>query len=287
MVTCRIGISGWTYPRWRGDFYPEGLAQKRELEYASRQFDTIEINGSFYSLQRPESYRRWYGTVPEDFEFAVKGSRFITHNKKLANAEVALANFLASGVLILDDKLGPFLWQLSAASRYDEDRLGSFLQQLPRDTHAAAHLARDHDHRLDGRDWTQAGRKRRIRHAIEVRHESYFVPEFARMCRKHRVAIVVSDSGDWPLTEEITADFVYLRLHGSRETYASRYTDEELVRWAERIRTWMDGGQPADAETFSGLKPLRPKSRRAYVYFDNDAKVHAPRDARRLGQLLG
>ena len=287
MATTRIGISGWTYAGWRRDFYPEGLAARRELWYASRQLNSIEVNGSFYSLQRPESYRRWYEETPEDFLFAIKGSRFITHNKKLGDVDAALANFLASGLLRLEEKLGPLLWQLSPKLRFNPERVERFFNLLPRDTEAAAELARHHDHRLDGRSWTETPRKRPIRHVIEPRHESFFTPEFSRLCRRHGIAIVFSDSASWPATEEVTAGFVYLRLHGSHETYASRYTDEELDWWAERIRLWQTGDEPADANRCSELKPPVRKTRDAYVYFDNDAKVHAPRDAARLAQRLG
>jgi uncharacterized protein YecE (DUF72 family) len=287
MPETRIGISGWTYAGWRGDFYPPGLPARKELWYASRQVNSIEINGSFYSLQRPESYRRWYEETPRGFRFAVKGSRFITHNKKLGNLDAALANFFASGVLRLEEKLGPILWQLAPNLKFNEERIAGFFEMLPRTTAEAARLGRTHDHRLTGRSWTETERDRRIRYAIEPRHESFFTPPFARLCRRHRIAIVFSDSASWPFTEEVTAGFIYLRLHGSHETYASRYADDELDRWADRIGIWQEGGQPADASTFTSLKPPRRKARDAYVYFDNDAKVHAPRDAVRLAERLG
>ena len=282
-----IGISGWTYAGWRGEFYPRGLPARRELWFASRSLGSIEINGSFYSLQTPQSYARWYADTPDDFLFSVKGSRFITHNKKLGDVDAALANFLASGVLRLEEKLGPFLWQLSPKLRYDEERLERFFGLLPRDTEAAAELAARHDHRVEGRSWLTTSRKRRLRHAIEPRHESFFNPAFSRLCRRHGVAIVFSDSASWPATEEVTAGFVYLRLHGSRETYASRYSDEELDWWARRIRLWQRGDEPGDARRCSDVAPPRRKTRDAYVYFDNDAKVHAPRDAARLAERLG
>lgn len=287
MSETRIGISGWTYKGWRGEFYPEGLAARRELGFASRQLNSIEINGSFYSLQRPESYRRWYEETPRGFRFAIKGSRFITHNKKLGDVDAALANFLASGLLRLGEKLGPILWQLAAKTRFNEERVESFFSRLPRNTEEAAELGRRHDHRLDGRSWTKSSRRRTLRHAIEPRHESFFTEPFVRLCRRHGIAIVFSDSASWPATEEVTAGFVYLRLHGSHETYASRYTDKELDWWAERIRIWQGGGEPEDAKRCTNLKAPRRKSRDAYVYFDNDAKVHAPRDAARLAERLG
>ena len=286
-MAIRIGISGWRYAPWRGVFYPPGLPQRRELEYAAERFGSVEINGSFYRLQRPENYGFWHDATPPDFVFAVKGSRFITHNKKLGDAESALANFFASGILRLEEKLGPVLWQLSPALKYREERISEFFSLLPRTTGDAAALGRKHDQRVAGRSWTQTSRNRRIRHAIEPRNETYFTESFARLCRRHDIAIVFSDSGSWPYTEELTASFVYLRLHGSRETYASRYSDAELDRWADRIQAWQKGGQPRDAAIFSQLTPRRRKSRDAYVYFDNDAKVHAPKDATRLAQRLG
>jgi uncharacterized protein YecE (DUF72 family) len=283
----RIGISGWTYAGWRRNFYPAGLPARKELNYASRQLNSIEINGSFYSLQRPDTYHHWYVETPRDFRFAVKGSRFITHNKKLRNTDAALANFFASGILRLKEKLGPLLWQLPPILKYDEERMEGFFSLLPRTTAEAARLGRTHDYRVEGRSWTKAGRNRAIRHAIEPRHTSFFTESFARLCRRYGIAIVFSDSASWPYTEEVTADFVYLRLHGSQQTYASRYSDSELDEWADRIKAWRRGSQPSDAKTFTHLKPPRRKSRNAYVYFDNDAKVHAPRDAARLAERLG
>lgn len=287
MAGTRVGISGWSYPGWRGGFYPEDLAVRKYLSYASRQFNSIELNASFYGLQRPASYRRWYEETPVGFVFAVKGSRFITHNKKLDDIDTPLANFFASGVLLLEEKLGPILWQLSGNLRFREDRVARFLDLLPRDTFQAVRLARRHDARMRGRSWTKTTRNRRIRHAIEPRNESFLVPEFARLCRRHGVAIAVSDAADWPRTEEITAGFVYIRLHGSAQTYASRYSDAELDEWARRIRAWQSGRQPADARTLTTTAPPPRRSRDVYAYFDNDALGHAPLDAQRLAQRLG
>lgn len=287
MAKIRVGLSGWSYDGWRGEYYPDDLPQRRELEYASRRFDSLEINGSFYSLLKPDTYRRWYEETPSGFRFAVKGSRFITHNKKLKDVETPLANFMASGVLALEEKLGPILWQLSENLAFDAKRIGPFLEMLPRDTESAAELARRHDRRVEERNWTKIERNRRLHHALEVRHESYFCPEFVRLLRSTGTAFVVSDAADWPLREEITAGFVYVRLHGARETYASRYTDDELDVWARRIDRWADAREPDDARRITDRKPPRRKGRDVYVYFDNDRDVHAPRDARRLMKRLG
>ncbi|HEX6939470.1 MAG TPA: DUF72 domain-containing protein [Longimicrobiales bacterium] len=284
----RIGISGWAYAGWKGTFYPRDLPRRRELEFASRAFDSIEINGSFYSLQRPDTYRRWHDTTPPDFLFAVKGSRFITHMKKLKDVDTALANFFASGVLRLGEKLGPILWQLPPRFRFDAKRVAGFLERLPRTTTAAAALARHHDERLAGRSWTHADVERPIRHAFEVRDPSFFVPEFAHLLRRHHAALVFADTaGTFPYAEEVTSDFVYLRLHGAEQIYASGYTDAQLDWWAARIRAWHAGREPPDARRITRAAAPRRSGRDVYVYFDNDAKVRAPFDARRLAERLG
>lgn len=264
----RIGTSGWRYPPWRRTFYPAGLPQRRELEYLSRRLDSVEINGSFYALQRPSSYQTWAAETPDDFVFAVKGGRFITHLKKLRDVDTPLANFFASGVLALGAKLGPLLWQLPPQLGFDPSRLDGFLRLLPRSTVAAAELAAHHDERLDGRAWTDAGADRPLRHAVEVRHPSFAVPELPALLREHGIALVTADTaGRWPFLVEATADFRYVRLHGDVELYTSGYTAAALDTWAERIQAWRSSGD-------------------MYVYFDNDAKVHAPFDAIALAERL-
>ena len=287
-MAIRIGISGWRYAPWRGVFYPEGLQQRRELEYAAGLFPTIEINGSFYSLQSPESWRTWREQTPEDFVFAVKGPRYITHLLRLREFERALANFLASGVLQLGPKLGPFLWQLPPNFRFDEERLDTFFSALPKDSDSALALARRRDRsRMAGRTALRREPNRRLRHAIEVRHESFCVPDFVRLLRRHGVALVVADTaGKWPLLEDVTADFMYLRLHGDKELYVSGYTPAALAKWAARIERWASGGEPADARKAARLKPLKRAKRDVYCYFDNDVKVHAPFDALHLAEAL-
>jgi uncharacterized protein YecE (DUF72 family) len=284
--TVRVGISGWRYPGWRGTFYPPELAQRRELEYVGSKLDTVELNGSFYSLQTPSSFRRWRGETPDGFVFAVKGSRFVTHMKKLRDVETPLANFFASGVLLLGPKLGPFLWQFPEGWRFNAERFDTFLRLLPKTASHAAELAKHHDHRLDGRSWTEAEVEMPLRHAFEVRSPSCFCAEFAELLRAHRAALVFADTaGRWPYAEELTADFVYLRLHGAEELYASGYGDEQLSWWAQRIRTWAAGREPPDAVRLTDT-PAPRRARDVYVYFDNDAKVRAPFDAMRLAERL-
>ena len=276
----RIGISGWAYDFWRGEFYPKGLLQRRELEYASRQMNSIEINGSFYSLQRPASYQKGHDQTPEDFVFAVKGGMYLTHRKRLVDIRQPLANFFASGVLLLGKKLGPILWQLPPWLPYDRSRMSEFLRMLPRTSTAASKLAHEHD--LKKKDWISADAvaKTKIRYAFEPRHQSFFTEDFIELLRKHNAALVLADTaGKFPYAEDMTADFIYIRLHGSEELYASGYSKEELDRWASRIKKWRAGVQPSDAAKISkkSYKPREPRD--VYVYFDNDIKVHAPFDA--------
>ena len=284
----RIGISGWTYTPWRGVFYPKDLPQKRELEYASRQFNSIEINGTFYSLQRPTSYQTWYEQTPPDFLFSLKGSRYLTHMLKLKNPEKPLANFFASGVLCLKEKLGPIVWQFPAMLGFDPDRFENFFKLLPRDTQAAAELAKKHDTRLKGRAYTKSDKKRPIRHAVEFRHDSFLVPEFVQLLRKHKIAMCFADTAQtFPYAEDLTADFCYLRLHGPEILYVSGYTDSALEWWSQRILAWSQGTQPSDARLITPTPPKPRKSRDIYAYFDNDVKVRAPADAATLSKLLG
>ena len=288
MGRIRVGISGWTYAPWRGTFYPAGLAHKRELAYASRELNSIEINGSFYSLQRPSSYRLWHDETPDGFVFSVKAGRFITHMKKLRGVETALANFFASGVLALDEKLGPFLWQLPPSLGYDAERLESFFAQLPRDTKEAVKLAKRHDERLKGRSWLETDKNRPLRHAMEVRHASFQTPEFVKLLRKHDVAGVVADTaGKWPFMEDVTSDFVYVRLHGDEQLYVSGYGEDALKQWEQKIRAWAAGQDATDATLTAPPAKPRKAGRDVFVYFDNDVKVQAPYDAMNLSALLG
>jgi uncharacterized protein YecE (DUF72 family) len=282
-----IGISGWTYAGWRGVFYPKKLAHRQELEFASREFNSIEINGSFYSLQLPSSYQRWHAETPPGFTFAVKGGRFITHMKKLRDVEAPLANFFASGILCLREKLGPILWQFPPNFGWNEERFTDFFDLLPRDTEAAAKLAKKHDAKVKGRAWTKAEGVRPIRHAVEIRHPTFMIPEFFALLRRHNIAFVVADTaGKWPYAEDLTADFVYCRLHGAEQLYVSGYSDVELDWWANRIEHWRKGKQPKDARLVADRKHA-VGNRDVYIYFDNDAKVHAPFNAKTLAEKLG
>jgi uncharacterized protein YecE (DUF72 family) len=282
----RIGISGWTYGPWRGKFYPADLPHKRELAYASRIFSSIEINGTFYSLQHPETFARWAADTPDGFEFSIKGPRFITHMLRLTRPKPPLANFFASGLLRLGRKLGPILWQLPPSFRFDAARLEAFFALLPRDTDEAVALARRHDEHMRGRVWLKSDAHTRLRHALEIRHESFVSAAFVDLLRRHDIALVCADTVAWPRLMDLTADFVYCRLHGSEELYVSGYDNAALDSWARRVAAWMRGGEPPDAERVVQRAGPKRRARDVYVYFDNDAKVRAPVDAQGLMQRL-
>ena len=282
----RIGISGWTYAPWRGVFYPNDLPQNQELAYAARRFPAIEVNGTFYRLQTPQAFANWREQTPKDFVFAIKGSRYITHRLRLKDVKAPLANFFASGVLRLGPKLGPLLWQFPPQMKFDAGRFETFFALLPGDTRQASALARAHAARLDKGDWLESDVEQPIRHAVEIRHESFRDPAFIRLIRRFNIALVCADTVEWPLLMDITADFVYCRLHGSEQLYVSGYGKGALARWARRIQAWAEGGEPDDAARV--LPPAKPRARGrdVYVFFDNDAKVRAPVDAAALMKRL-
>ena len=287
-LNIRIGISGWTYAPWRGTFFPKGLKQKEELAYASRMVNSIEINGTFYSLQRPESYGSWHAQSPADFVFSVKAPRFITHIRRLKEVEKPLANFFASGVLRLSEKLGPLLWQLPPSFTYDPERLEAFFQLLPRTTKEAASLARHHDAHLKHGSWLKTDRNQPLRHALEVRHSSFDTPDFIALLRAHDIALVVADSaGKWPVFEDLTSNFVYVRLHGAQRIYVSGYTPAALDSWAAKIRAWLRGWSLASPHRIAPVSKAETRPLDIFVYFDNDVKTRAPYDAMSLAHRLG
>lgn len=281
-----VGISGWRYAGWRGKFYPRDLPQNRELEFASKTFNSIEINGTFYSLQLPSSFQRWYSATPRRFLFAVKGPRFITHMKRLRNCLTPLANFFASGLLALREKLGPILWQLPPNLRFDRKQLDEFLQLLPRDTRAAVALAKRHNDKLKARAFLKIDAPFALRYALEIRHPTFMTPEFFELMREHDIAFVFADTArKFPYSEDVTADFVYVRLHGATQLYVSGYNDRAITSWAKRIQDWLTGRCPIGSKLVTTSRvDSRPKD--VFVYFDNDAKVHAPFDAIRLTKRL-
>lgn len=268
---ARVGVSGWSYPSWRGGFYPRGLRHADELRYAAERMTAIELNGSFYSLQRPASWAAWRDAVPEDVAFAVKGPRFVTHLKRLRDVDTALANFFASGLLALGAKLGPLLWQLPERQGFDPGLIEEFLGALPASTAELAAFARRRDHRLAGREVLEPLDDRPVRHAIEVRNPGFDDHRFVELALRHRVAIVRSDAPRaWPELDDATGgDLAYARLHGRPDLYASGYGPRSLDRWADWTRGHLDAG------------------RECFVFFDNDARGRAPLDAIALLERLG
>jgi uncharacterized protein YecE (DUF72 family) len=282
----RIGISGWRYAPWRGVFYPKKLRQKDELAYAANTFRTVEINGTFYSLQSPKLFAGWAAETPDDFVFAVKGPRFITHMKRLKDVAAPLANFMANGLLELGPKLGPILWQFPPDFRFNAEKIKSFFEMLPRDTTAAARLARRHDARVKGRTSFTVRAAQPMRHAMEIRHDSFRDPAFVRLLRKYRVALVCADTVEWPRLTDLTSDFAYCRLHGSEVLYASGYDAPALKQWASWVRAWARGAEARGGERILRTPAPKRAKRDVYVYFDNDAKVRAPFDAQRLEEMI-
>lgn len=273
-----MGTSGWNYPHWRVRFYPEGLPQRHWLTYAAARMDALEVNATFYGSMRPKTFAAWRAEVEArpDFRFAVKGSRYITHMKKLRDVEQALANFFATGPLLLGSALGPILWQLPPQLPFDEVLVDEFLAMLPRHAAAAQRLAGRHDERFGapGRASVERGpglpARGLLQYAVEPRHPTFLGDRFLALCAKHGVAACVADlAGKQVDIDTVTAPIAYLRLHGSRKKYASKYTDAELDAWAERCRRYAKQG-----------------AAEVYVFFDNDGSAHAAHDAMNLRTRL-
>lgn len=280
----RVGIAGWTYAPWRGVFYPKEIKREEELAYAASQIRTIEINDTFYGPQRPETFASWADQVPADFVFAVRAPRTITHIQRLRDVRVSLANFLASGLLRLGTHLGPILWQFPPNFRFDPERVGAFLKMLPHDTGHAAGLGRDHDKTLRGPAWLEVDARRPMRHAVEVRHESFRCQAFIDLLRAHDIGLVCADLATSPRLMDVTSDFVYCRLRGSREPHTNGYDNASLDEWGGRIKVWACGDEPPNAERVGGK--ARPRKRDVFVVFDNEKKVRAPANAMELIRRL-
>lgn len=280
-ATIRLGTAGWVFEPWRGSFYPKGLTQKQELAYAAARLGTIEINATFYSHQKPSSFAKWAAEVPDDFVFTVKGHQLVTHLKKLKDVEVPLANFFASGVLALGRKLGPFCWQLPGNLGYDADRLEAFLALLPHDVDALLALAGKADDRLKEPAFLDATGVGAIRHAIEVRHQSFAVPAFIEQLRRHNVALVTADTADWPYVDQ-TADFAYLRLQGAPGMEA--YTPKERSERAGWLAD-LAAGRPVQAPLIAPAGSSVPRD--VFAFFVSTDKEHAPDNARAVMAELG
>lgn len=278
----RIGISGWQYEGWEGTFYPEKLSAKKQLPFAAQHFNSIELNGSFYALQKPPSFKNWSDQTPDGFVFSVKAPRFITHIRRLVDCEGPMANFCAQGILRLGEKLGPVLWQLPPSSKFEPEVLDGFLRLLPHTHKEAAQVGANHDRFMNGRTWLEVEEDRPMRHAIEVRHKSFACEEYVAILRKHQVALVVADTPEWPRLFDITADFMYCRLHGSEKLYASGYTSEALDEWAQRVVAWSRGEEVSGGDKASATDGPKQAARDVFVYFDVDQKVQSPANSQSL-----
>jgi uncharacterized protein YecE (DUF72 family) len=263
MAMIRVGVGGWTFAPWRGTFYPKNLPQARELEYASRQLTSIEINGTFYGSQKPASFRRWRDETPDDFVFSVKGPRFTTHRRELSGAGESIERFFATGVLELGQKLGPVLWQFPGTKRFEPEDFRAFLHQLPAS--------------IEGR---------KIRHVVEVSHASFAAPAFIDLLRQHGVALALVDSADRPAMFDVTADFVYARLRRSTEDEPTGYAKAAIAEWAKRFQTWAAGGEPNDLSRVHAGPPPAADSRDCFVYFISGFKPRNPQAALTLIQFL-
>lgn len=281
-ATIRMGIAGWNFAEWRGEFYPKGLPQKQELGYASRALGSIEINSTFYGHQKPESFAAWAAETPEGFCFSVKGHQVITHIKRLKDVAQPLANFFGSGVLALGARLGPFVWQLPPNLTFDAERIEAFLALLPqtRDALVAAAAQADGAKRPA---FTEASGVRTVRHALEVRHKSFADPALPALLRKYNVALVTADTADWPVMD-VTSDFAYLRLQGAPGS--DHYEAGDLDLWAERLEALSKGAEVPQG-VFLGDYPADGRPREVFAYFVSTDKVHAPRNARAVMARLG
>lgn len=259
----RVGIGGWTFEPWRGSFYPASLAQKRELEYASRQVTAIEINGTYYGSQKPESFAKWHAETPDDFVFAMKANRFATNKKVLSDAGKSIDMFIGSGIVELKNKLGPINWQFMPTKKFDPADFEGFLKLLPKSHEGHA-----------------------LRHVVEVRHDSFKVPEFIDLVRAYDVGIVLTDKADFPHIHDVTAPFVYARLQAAKEDEELGYAAAALDKWAERAKLWAGGGEPADLDKASDKKAPQAASRDVFVFMINGFKPKAPTAARALIERL-
>jgi len=254
----RIGIGGWTFEPWRGVFYPEKLAQAKELSYAASKLTSIEINGTYYGSQKPESFRKWASEVPDGFVFSVKGPRFATNRRVLAEAGDSIKRFYDSGVLELKDRLGPVLWQFAPTKKFDEADFGKFLELLPR--------------KLEGRA---------LRHVVEVRNDSFCTPDFIALLRQFETPVVFAEHGKYPNIADVVGDFVYARLQKGDDNLKTCYPPKQLDAWARRLQTWASGGEPDDLPRVDKAKPKK-MPRDVFAYVIHEGKIRAPAGAMEL-----
>ena len=261
--TIRTGIGGWTFDPWEGSFYPEKLAKKKQLEYAAGKLKVIEVNGTYYGSQKPETFAKWASEVPEDFIFSLKASRFTTNRKVLAEAGESIEKFLAQGLTELGPHLGPILWQFAPTKKFEPEDFEAFLKLLPKKADGLA-----------------------LRHVVEVRHDSFKVREFVQLLTRYNVAPVCAEHHDYPMIADVTADFVYARLQKGSDDIPTCYAESDLDAWAKRLETWAEGGVPPDLPPIDqGHEPKR-QPRDVFAFFIHEGKVNAPQGAMALQAMI-
>lgn len=261
--TIRTGIGGWTFDPWEGTFYPEKLAKKRQLEYAASKLKVIEVNGTYYGSQKPETFAKWASEVPDGFIFSLKASRFTTNRKVLGEAGESIGKFLNQGLVELGDHLGPLLWQFAPTKKFEPEDFEAFLKLLPET--------------LEGLP---------LRHVVEVRHDSFKVPEFIALLAKYKIAPVCAEHFDYPMVADVTADFVYARLQKGSDEIPTCYGDNDMKAWAKRLETWAEGGVPSDLPLVDEARAVDKRPRDVFAFFIHEGKVNAPQGAMAMQQLV-
>lgn len=262
--TIRAGIGGWTFEPWEGTFYPDKLAKKRQLEYASSKLSVIEVNGTYYGSQKPETFAKWALEVPDGFIFSLKASRFTTNRKILAEASDSIDKFLNQGLVELGDRLGPLLWQFAPTKKFEPDDFEAFLRLLPE--------------KLEGLP---------LRHVVEVRHDSFKVPQFVELLSKYNIAPVCAEHFDYPMVADVTADFVYARLQKGSDDIPTCYSDDDMKAWAKRLKTWAAGDIPDDLPLVDPGRKVKKQPRDVFAFFIHEGKVNAPQGAMAMQELVG
>ncbi|WJH39943.1 DUF72 domain-containing protein [Aliirhizobium terrae] len=262
--TIRTGIGGWTFEPWEGTFYPDKLAKKRQLEFAASKLSVIEVNGTYYGSQKPETFAKWASEVPDGFIFSLKASRFTTNRKVLADAGESIEKFMTQGLVELGDHLGPLLWQFAPTKKFEPEDFEAFLKLLPE--------------KLEGLP---------LRHVVEVRHDSFKVPEFVALIEKYNIAPVCAEHFDYPMIADVTADFVYARLQKGSDDIPTCYADGDMKAWAKRLETWSQGGVPSDLPLVDEARKVKKEPRDVFAFFIHEGKVNAPQGAMAMQELVG
>lgn len=260
----RVGVGGWVFEPWRGVFYPKGLPHKQELAFASRRLTAIEINSTYYSTQSPATFRRWADEAPDGFVFTLKGSRFVTNRRQLAGAKESIQRYVEQGLTELGPKLGPIFWQFAPTKTFDAADFEAFLELLPAEADGV-----------------------RLRHAVEVRHDSFRTPAFISLLRRFNTPAVFADHASYPGVPDVTGDFVYARLQTGSDAVETAYPPSELDAWTRRLKVWAEGGRPEDLDAVAPETPADKRPREVFAFIIHEGKVRAPAGAEAIIQRLG